>query len=100
MYTTSQRARPRAGAGRHTTTQERFGTLQGRVTDQQDAAIPGVTVTVTSLSSEARSLDANGHLPRQSESQPVQGAVRSLPDSRASSATSVVLGRSFEVSAH
>src|SRR5688572_13184278 len=27
--------------------QERFGTLTGRVTDQQGAAVPGVTVTVT-----------------------------------------------------
>ena len=32
----------------HAGAQERFGTLQGRVTDQQGAAIPGVTVTVTS----------------------------------------------------
>jgi hypothetical protein len=33
------------------TAQERFGTLQGRVTDQQGAAIPGVTVTVTNTQS-------------------------------------------------
>ena len=47
----------------HATAQERFGTLQGRVTDQQAAPIPGVTVTVTSLSSgETRTFvtDANG----------------------------------------
>ena len=47
----------------HATAQERFGTLQGRVTDQQSAAIPGVTVSVTSLSSgETRTFvtDANG----------------------------------------
>ena len=31
--------------------QERFGTLQGRVTDQQDAPVPGVTVTVTNIES-------------------------------------------------
>ena len=43
--------------------QERFGTLQGRVADQQGAAIPGVTVSVTSLSSgDTRTFvtDANG----------------------------------------
>ena len=47
----------------HATAQERFGSLQGRVTDQQAAPIPGVTVTVTSLSSgESRNFvtDANG----------------------------------------
>ena len=45
------------------TAQERFGTLQGRVTDQQAAPIPGVTVSVTSLTSgETRTFvtDANG----------------------------------------
>src|SRR5688572_10353259 len=31
--------------------QERFGTLSGRVTDQQGAAVPGVTVTVTNIES-------------------------------------------------
>src|SRR5688500_17302398 len=31
--------------------QERFGTLSGRVTDQQGAAVPGVTVTVTNAQS-------------------------------------------------
>ncbi len=47
----------------HATAQERFGSLQGRVTDQQAAPIPGVTVTVTSLSSgESRNFvtDVNG----------------------------------------
>ncbi|MGH8635977.1 MAG: carboxypeptidase regulatory-like domain-containing protein, partial [Burkholderiales bacterium] len=47
----------------HASAQERFGTLQGRVTDQQGASIPGVTVSVTSLSSgETRTFvtDANG----------------------------------------
>jgi hypothetical protein len=33
--------------------QERFGTLQGRVTDQQGAAVPGVTVNVTNIESGA-----------------------------------------------
>ena len=45
------------------TAQERFGTLQGRVTDQQSAPIPGVTVLVTSLTSgDTRTFvtDANG----------------------------------------
>ena len=32
-----------------TTAQERFGTLRGTVTDQQGAAVPGVTVTVTNV---------------------------------------------------
>jgi len=43
--------------------QERFGTLQGRVTDQQGAAVPGVTVTATNVQSgEVRSFvtDSNG----------------------------------------
>ena len=47
----------------HVNAQERFGTLQGRVTDQQGASIPGVTVAVTSLSSgETRTFvtDSNG----------------------------------------
>jgi hypothetical protein len=33
--------------------QERFGTIQGRVTDQQGAAIPGVTVTMTNVQTGA-----------------------------------------------
>jgi hypothetical protein len=43
--------------------QERFGTLRGTVTDQQGAAVPGVTVTITNNESGAvRTLvtDANG----------------------------------------
>jgi len=43
--------------------QERFGTLQGRVTDQQGQAVPGVTVSVTDIQSGAvRTFvtDANG----------------------------------------
>src|SRR5262245_31342669 len=36
-----------------TNAQERFGTLTGRVTDQQDQAVPGVTVTVTNLETGA-----------------------------------------------
>jgi hypothetical protein len=35
------------------TAQERFGTLQGRVTDQQSAAVPGVTVTMTNVQTGA-----------------------------------------------
>ena len=45
------------------TAQERFGTLTGRVTDQQGATVPGVTVTVTNTQSgEVRTYvtDANG----------------------------------------
>ena len=45
------------------TAQERFGTLRGTVTDQQGAAIPGVTVTLTNADTGAvRTLvtDANG----------------------------------------
>jgi hypothetical protein len=43
--------------------QERFGTLQGRVTDQQNMAVPGVTVVVTNIqTSETRTFvtDNNG----------------------------------------
>src|SRR5215216_6738284 len=43
--------------------QERFGTLQGRATDQQGAAVPGVTVVVTNIQSgEVRTFvtDSNG----------------------------------------
>ncbi len=43
--------------------QERFGSLSGTVTDQQGAAIPGVTVTITNIQSgDARLFvtDANG----------------------------------------
>jgi hypothetical protein len=45
------------------TAQERFGQLTGRVTDQQGATVPGVTVTVTNTASgEVRTFvtDANG----------------------------------------
>ena len=86
----------------HASAQERFGTLQGRVTDQQGAAIPGVTVAVTSLSSgETRTFvtDANGQFVA-SDLNPgrykvlfeLTGFTRvERPD------VSVVLGRSFEV---
>ena len=82
--------------------QERFGTLQGRVTDQQGAAIPGVTVSVTSLSSgETRTFvtDTNGQFVA-SDLNPgrykvvfeLTGFTRvERPD------VSVVLGRTFEV---
>jgi hypothetical protein len=43
--------------------QERFGTLTGRVTDQQDTAVPGVTVTATNVQTgQVRTFvtDANG----------------------------------------
>ena len=43
--------------------QERFGTLQGRVTDQQGAPVPGVTVTVTNIETGENKVyvtDANG----------------------------------------
>ena len=45
------------------TAQERFGALTGRVVDQQGAAVPGVTVTVTNVQSgDVRTFvsDANG----------------------------------------
>ena len=82
--------------------QERFGTLQGRVTDQQGAAIPGVTVSVTSLTSgETRTFltDVNGQF-LASDLNPgrykvlfeLAGFTRvERPD------VSVALGRSFEV---
>ena len=82
--------------------QERFGTLQGRVTDQQGAAIPGVTVSVTShSSSETRTFvtDENGHFVA-SDLNPgrykvvfeLSGFTRvERPD------VSVVLGRAFDV---
>jgi hypothetical protein len=42
--------------------QERFGTLTGRVTDQQNAAVPGVTVTITNVQSgEIRSFVTDGN---------------------------------------
>ena len=86
----------------HATAQERFGTLQGRVTDQQAAPIPGVTVSVTSLSSgETRTFvtDANGQFVA-SDLNPgrykvlfeLAGFTRvERPD------VSVALGRTFEV---
>jgi hypothetical protein len=82
--------------------QERFGTLQGKVTDEQGAAIPGVTVAVTSLSSgEVRTFvtDTNGQFIA-SDLNPgrykvlfeIAGFTRvERPD------VSVVLGRSFEM---
>jgi Carboxypeptidase regulatory-like domain/TonB dependent receptor-like, beta-barrel/TonB-dependent Receptor Plug Domain len=82
--------------------QERFGTLQGRVTDQQGAAIPGVTVSVTSLATnETRAFvtDTNGQFigadlnpGRYKVSFELAGFTKvERPD------VSVVLGRSFEV---
>ena len=50
-------------SGANTTAQERFGTLTGRVTDQQGQAVPGVTVTTTNTQSgEVRTFvtDSNG----------------------------------------
>ena len=86
----------------HATAQERFGTLQGRVTDQQAASIPGVTVSVTSLASgETRTFvtDANGQFVaadlnpgRYKVLFELTGFTRvERPD------VSVVLGRTFEV---
>jgi len=49
--------------GTTATAQERFGTLTGKVTDQQGAAVPGVTVSTTNIATgEARLFvtDANG----------------------------------------
>ena len=44
------------------TAQERFGTLTGRVTDQQGAAVPGVTVTVTNpQTGEVRTFITDGN---------------------------------------
>src|SRR4249920_1307015 len=43
--------------------QERFGTLRGRITDQQDQAVPGVTVTARNVATgEARTFvsDSSG----------------------------------------
>lgn len=88
----------RAGA------QERFGTLQGRVTDQQGASVPGVSVSVTSLSTgETRTFvtDADGRFVA-SDLNPgrykvvfeLSGFTRvEHPD------VSVLLGRAFEVNA-
>jgi hypothetical protein len=84
------------------TAQERFGTLQGKVTDQQAAAIPGVTVSVTSLSSgETRTFmtDTDGQFVasdlnpgRYKVSFELSGFTRvEHPD------VSVVLGRAFEI---
>ena len=84
------------------TAQERFGTLQGRVTDQQAAPIPGVTVSVTSLTSgETRTFvtDANGQFVasdlnpgRYKVNFELAGFTRiERPD------VSVALGRTFEV---
>jgi hypothetical protein len=86
----------------HVSAQERFGTLQGRVTDQQGASIPGVTVSVTSLSSgETRTFvtDTNGQFVaadlnpgRYKVTFDLSGFTRvERPD------VSVVLGRTFEV---
>ena len=86
----------------HATAQERFGTLQGRVTDQQSAPIPGVTVSVTSLTSgETRTFvtDANGQFVasdlnpgRYKVNFELSGFTRiERPD------VSVALGRTFEV---
>jgi hypothetical protein len=42
--------------------QERFGTLQGTVTDQQGIAVPGVTVTITNtVSGENRTYVTDGN---------------------------------------
>jgi len=52
-----------AMSGAITSAQERFGTLTGRVTDQQGQAVPGVTVNVTNIQTgEVRTFvtDANG----------------------------------------
>ena len=84
------------------TAQERFGTLQGRVTDQQAAPIPGVTVSVTSLTSgETRAFvtDASGQFVasdlnpgRYKVNFELSGFTRiERPD------VSVALGRTFEV---
>jgi hypothetical protein len=86
----------------HVGAQERFGTLQGRVTDQQGAAIPGVTVSVTNLSTgETRTFvtDTNGQFVasdlnpgRYKVAFELSGFTRvERPD------VSVVLGRTFEV---
>jgi hypothetical protein len=88
----------------HASAQERFGTLQGRVTDQQGASIPGVTVSVTNLSSgETRTFvtDVNGQFiasdlnpGRYKVAFELSGFTRvERPD------VSVVLGRTFEMNA-
>src|SRR5688572_17514513 len=82
--------------------QERFGTLQGRVTDQQSAGIPGVTVAVTSLTTgDTRTFvtDANGQFVA-SDLNP--GRYKVLFDLTGFTKVerpdvSVVLGRTFEV---
>jgi hypothetical protein len=88
--------------GTHVSAQERFGTLQGRVTDQQGAAMPGVTVSVTSLSSgETRTFvtDANGQFFASDLNPGRYKVVFELsgftPVERPD--VSVVLGRAFEV---
>jgi hypothetical protein len=87
-----------------TNAQERFGMLTGIVTDQQNTAVPGVTVTVTNLESGAPRLyvtDANGRFNAQ-DLQPGRYSVTfelsgfskvERPD------VSVVLGRTFQLDA-
>ena len=86
------------------TAQERFGTLQGRATDQQGAAVPGVTVTMTNVQTGAvRTFvtDSNGQYIA-ADLTPGRYSVKFeltgfAPVERAD--VQVLLGRSFDVDA-
>lgn len=84
--------------------QERFGTLQGKATDEQGSAIPGVTVLVTNLvSGETRTFvtDANGqYLAADLNPGRYKVAFELSGFSRIERTdVSVVLGRAFEMDA-
>jgi hypothetical protein len=84
--------------------QERFGTLTGRVTDQQGAAVPGVTVTITNTQTSENKVyvtDANGQYVAQDLNPGRYNVAFELQGfSRVErSDISVLLGRNFELNA-
>ncbi len=84
--------------------QERFGTLTGKVTDQQGAAVPGVTVTITNTQTGENKVyvtDANGQYVAQDLNPGRYNVAFELQGfSRVErSDISVMLGRSFELDA-